>query len=231
MIVLDDVSMLYDDGNTHALDHVSLTIEDGEFVFIVGDSGAGKSTIVKLLTRELKATSGEIYINGRPITDLPRRKIPDLRREIGVVFQDFRLLKDRNVYDNIAFAQRAISVGPKLLKQNVAHVLTLTGISEKYRHFPDQLSGGEQQRVAIARALVNNPGILLADEPTGNLDMGNSQAIMELFDRINATRGTTVVVVTHNNEIVRQMNKRVIHLKNGSVVNDIHEGGYVHEEN
>ena len=230
MIVIDDVSMLYGDGNTHALDHVSLTIEDGEFVFIVGDSGAGKSTLVKLLTRELKPTSGEIYINGRPVSRLPRRKIPELRREIGVVFQDFRLLKDRNVYDNIAFAQRAISVGPKLLKQNVARVLTLTGISEKYRHFPDQLSGGEQQRVAIARALVNNPGILLADEPTGNLDMGNTQAIMELFDRINA-RGTTVVVVTHNNEIVRQMNKRVIHLKNGSVVNDIQEGVYIHEEN
>ena len=230
MIVLDDVSMLYGDGNTHALDHVSLTIDDGEFVFVVGDSGAGKSTLVKLLTRELKPTSGEIYINDRPISRLPGRKIPALRREIGVVFQDFRLLKDRNVYDNIAFAQRAISVAPKLVRQNVARVLTLTGISEKYRHFPDQLSGGEQQRVAIARALVNKPGIILADEPTGNLDMGNTQSIMELFERINAG-GTTVVVVTHNNEIVRQMNKRVIHLKNGVVVNDIQEGVYVHEEN
>ena len=229
MIVLDDVSMLYGDGNTHALDHVSLTINDGEFVFIVGDSGAGKSTLVKLMTRELKPTRGEIYINNRPISRLPRRKIPELRRQIGVVFQDFRLLKDRNVYDNIAFAQRAISVSPRLLKQNVARVLTLTGISEKYRHFPDQLSGGEQQRVAIARALVNNPGIILADEPTGNLDMGNTQAIMELFEKINA-EGTTVVVVTHNNEIVRHMNKRIIHLKNGSVVNDIQEGAYFHEE-
>lgn len=230
MIEIDDVSMLYGDGNTHALDHVSLTIEDGEFVFIVGDSGAGKSTLVKLLTRELQPTYGEIYINNRPISRLPRRRIPALRREIGVVFQDFRLLKDRNVYDNIAFAQRAVSVSPKLIRQNVARVLTLTGISEKYRHFPDQLSGGEQQRVAIARALVNNPGILLADEPTGNLDMGNSLSIMELFEKINSN-GTTVVVVTHNNEIVRQMNKRIIHLKNGSVANDIQEGGYVYEEN
>ena len=209
---------------------INLKTSDAQKILAATDPVKRLGKVVKLLTRELKPTSGEIYINGRPVSRLPRRKIPELRREIGVVFQDFRLLKDRNVYDNIAFAQRAISVGPKLLKQNVARVLTLTGISEKYRHFPDQLSGGEQQRVAIARALVNNPGILLADEPTGNLDMGNTQAIMELFDRINA-RGTTVVVVTHNNEIVRQMNKRVIHLKNGSVVNDIQEGVYIHEEN
>jgi len=224
MIVLDDVSMFFDDGNTHALDHVSLTIEDGEFVFIVGDSGAGKSTLFKLLIRELKPTSGEIYINNRPVSRLKGRRISALRREIGVVFQDFRLLKDRNVYDNVAFAQRAISVAPKLIKKNVARVLTLTGVSEKYRHFPNQLSGGEQQRVALARALVNKPSILLADEPTGNLDTGNSMAIMDLFEEINA-RGTTVVVVTHNQEIVRQMNKRVIHLRNGVVVNDIQGGG------
>lgn len=229
MIVLKDVTKLYDDNNTHALDHVNLTIDDGEFVFIVGDSGAGKSTLFKLLIRELKPTSGEIFINNKPISRLPRRKVSRLRREIGVVFQDFRLLKDRNVYDNIAFAQRAISVSPRLIKKNVAEVLTLTGISEKYRQFPSQLSGGEQQRVALARALVNRPDILLADEPTGNLDPGNSQSIMELLDEINA-RGTTVIVVTHNHEIVHQMNKRVIYLKNGVVVNDIAEGGYSHEE-
>ena len=229
MIVLDDVTKLYDDNNTHALDHVSLTIEDGEFVFIVGDSGAGKSTLFKLLIRELKPTSGEIYINNKPISRMSRRKVSKLRREIGVVFQDFRLLKDRNVYENVAFAQRAISVAPKYIRKNVAEVLTLAGISEKYRQLPNQLSGGEQQRVALARALVNRPGILLADEPTGNLDPGNSQAIIELLEEVNS-RGTTVVVVTHNHEIVRQMKKRVIHLKNGVVVNDIQEGGFNREE-
>ena len=229
MIVLDDVTMLYRDSNTHALDHVNLTIEDGEFVFIVGDSGAGKSTLFKLLIRELKPTSGEIYINNRPISRMKRHRIPALRREVGVVFQDFRLLKDRNVYDNIAFAQRAISVAPDQIKRNVARVLTLAGISEKYRHFPNQLSGGEQQRVALARALVNRPGILLADEPTGNLDPGNAQIIMDLLEKVNE-QGTTVVVVTHNHEIVRQMNKRVIYLKNGTVVNDIQEGGLSREE-
>ncbi|MBO4835234.1 MAG: ATP-binding cassette domain-containing protein, partial [Lachnospiraceae bacterium] len=158
------------------------------------------------------------------VTRLRRRKIPILRRDIGVVFQDFRLLKDRNVYENIAFAQRVISAPPKKIRRNVAEVLTLTGISEKYRFFPDQLSGGEQQRVALARALVNRPKILLADEPTGNLDPGNSKIIMDILEEVNR-RGTTVVVVTHNHEIVRQMNKRVINLKNGIVVNDIGEGG------
>jgi cell division transport system ATP-binding protein len=229
MIVIDDVSMIYGDSNTHALDHVSLTIEDGEFVFIVGDSGAGKSTLFKLMIRELQPTEGEIYINNIPVSRLRRHKIPALRRQIGMVFQDFRLLKDRNIYDNIAFAQRAISVAPRQIKRNVAEVLTVTGISEKYRHFPSQLSGGEQQRVALARALVNRPSILLADEPTGNLDTGNSMAIMEILEKINA-HGTTVVVVTHNQDIVRQMNKRVIHLKHGEVVNDIQEGGYANEE-
>lgn len=226
MIRLDNVSMTYDDQHTYALNHISLTIEDGEFVFIVGDSGAGKSTLFKLLIKEMKPTEGEIFINRKCVTRLRRRKIPYLRREIGVVFQDFRLLKDRNVYDNIAFAQRAISVPPNEIKKNVTEVLTITGISEKYRSFPDQLSGGEQQRVALARALVNKPSILLADEPTGNLDPGNSRAIMEILEEINS-RGTTVVVVTHNHEIVRSMNKRVINLKNGMIANDIREGGLV----
>ena len=226
MIRLDNVSMTYDDQHTYALNHISLTIEDGEFVFIVGDSGAGKSTLFKLLIKEMKPTEGEIFINRKCVTRLRRRKIPYLRREIGVVFQDFRLLKDRNVYDNIAFAQRASSVPPSAIKKNVAEVLTITGISEKYRSFPDQLSGGEQQRVALARALVNKPSILLADEPTGNLDPGNSRAIMEILEEINS-RGTTVVVVTHNHEIVRSMNKRVINLKNGMIANDIREGGLV----
>ena len=224
MIRLEKVTKTYGENHTHALDEVSLNIQKGEFVFIVGDSGAGKSTLFKLLIKELQPTSGEIYINGKRVTRLRRRKIPILRRDIGVVFQDFRLLKDRNVYENIAFAQRVISAPPKKIRRNVAEVLTLTGISEKYRFFPDQLSGGEQQRVALARALVNRPKILLADEPTGNLDPGNSKIIMDILEEVNR-RGTTVVVVTHNHEIVRQMNKRVINLKNGIVVNDIGEGG------
>ena len=224
MIRLEKVTKTYGDNNTHALDQVSLNIQKGDFVFIVGDSGAGKSTLFKLLIKELQPTSGEIYINGKRVTRLRRRKIPILRRDIGVVFQDFRLLKDRNVYENIAFAQRVISAPPNKIRKNVAEVLTLTGISEKYRSFPEQLSGGEQQRVALARALVNRPKILLADEPTGNLDPGNSKIIMDILEEVNR-RGTTVVVVTHNHEIVRQMNKRVINLKSGIVVNDIVEGG------
>ena len=228
MIRLDNVSMTYGDQHTYALKNVSLTIEDGEFVFIVGDSGAGKTTLFKLLIKEMNPTSGEIFVNGKAVTRLRRRKIPMLRRQIGVVFQNFRLLKDRNVYENIAFAQRAISVPAKKINKNVADVLTITGISEKYRSYPDQLSGGEQQRVALARALVNKPSILLADEPTGNLDPGNSGAIMEILEEINR-RGTTVIVVTHNHEIVRQMNKRVINLKNGMIANDIKEGGLAYE--
>ena len=228
MIKLENVSMTYDDQHTYALNRVSLTINDGEFVFIVGDSGAGKTTLFKLLIREMQPTSGEIFVNGKCVTHLKRRKIPMLRREIGVVFQNFRLLRDRNVYENIAFAQRAISVPAKQINKNVAEVLTLTGISEKYRSFPDQLSGGEQQRVALARALVNKPSILLADEPTGNLDPGNSRAIMDILEEINR-RGTTVIVVTHNHEIVRMMKKRVINLKNGMVANDIQEGGLAYE--
>lgn len=226
MINLENVTKKYDD--KAALNNVSLNIAKGEFVFIVGGSGAGKSTLFKLLIKELQPTSGRITIDGENITKLKRRKIPKLRRKIGVVFQDFRLLKDRNVYDNIAFAQRAISANPKEIRKNVTEALTLCGISEKYRSYPNQLSGGEQQRVALARAIVNKPAILLADEPTGNLDPVNTQAIMELLERINET-GTTVVVVTHNHSIVKSMNKRTINLKNGVIANDIQEGGFTYE--
>jgi len=222
MIVLENVTKKYDE--KAALDNVSLHIEKGEFVFIVGGSGAGKSTLFKLLIKELQPTSGRIFINGENVTKLKRRSIPKLRRSIGVAFQDFRLLKDRSVYDNIAFAQRAVSAPPRDIRKNVTEVLTLCGVAEKYRSLPDQLSGGEQQRVALARALVNKPPILLADEPTGNLDPENTQAIMELLERINET-GTTVVVVTHNLGMVRALNKRTINLKNGIIVNDIQEGG------
>ncbi len=224
MIRLENVTKTYGE-NKNALDNVSLHILPGEFVFIVGDSGAGKSTLFKLLIKELDPSSGEIFIDGKSVARLRRRKIPMLRRSIGVVFQDFRLLKDRNVFDNIAFAQRAIGISSdKEIKKNVSDVLKLVKISNKYKSLPDQLSGGEKQRVALARALVNKPKILLADEPTGNLDPSNSKIIMSILEEVNR-RGTTVVVVTHNHEIVREMNKRVINLKNGAVVNDIQEGG------
>jgi len=228
MIILENVTKAYGESKGKALDNISLHIKPGEFVFIVGNSGAGKSTLFKLLIKELQPSSGEIFVNGRCITRLRRKKIPYLRREIGVVFQDFRLLKDRNVYENIAFAQRAISVPADKIRNNVAEVLKLAGISSKYKSFPNQLSGGEQQRVALARALVNKPKILLADEPTGNLDPYNAKAIMNLLEEVNR-RGTTVVVVTHNHDFVRQMNHRVINLKNGVIVNDIQEGGMSYE--
>lgn len=229
MIIFENVEKTYDDkSTTHALNNVSLHIRPGEFVFIVGDSGAGKSTIFKLLTRELVPTSGEIFVNGVRITKLRQSKVPKLRRNIGVVFQDFRLLQDRNVFENVALAQRATSVPGRKIKKNVTDTLTLVGIAEKYRSFPSQLSGGEQQRVALARAIVNHPKILLADEPTGNLDPSNALAIMDILEKVNQM-GTTVVVVTHNHELVRQFNKRVINLKNGIIVNDIQEGGFAGE--
>ena len=229
MIIFEHVTKMYEDNNTHALDNVSLHIYPGEFVFIVGDSGAGKSTLFKLLTRELAPTSGEIFVNGTRITKLKHRKVAKLRRNFGVVFQDFRLLKDRNVFENVALAQRATNVPAHKIQKNVTDTLTLVGIAEKYRSFPNQLSGGEQQRVSLARALVNHPTILLADEPTGNLDPSNAEAIMDILDKVNRM-GTTVVVVTHNHDLVRQFNKRVINLKNGMIVNDIQEGGLVNEE-
>ena len=220
MIIFENVSKVYD--TTTALNNVNLHIEKGEFVFIVGDSGAGKSTLFRLMIKELEPSSGHIFVNGKCLTNIKRRKIPELRRNIGVVFQDFRLLEDRDVYENIVFAQRAIGAHPREIKKNVAHILNVCGISEKYRNMPKELSGGEQQRVALARALVNRPAILLADEPTGNLDPDNANSIMELLLDIN-NHGTTVVVVTHDRAMVRKMNKRTLYLKNGAIVNDIQE--------
>lgn len=229
MIIFENVVKTYDDNTmTHALHDVSLHIHPGEFVFIVGDSGAGKSTLFKLLTRELKPTSGEIFVNGTRITKLRQSKVAKLRRNIGVVFQDFRLLQDRDVFENVALAQRATNVSSRKIKKNVTDTLTLVGIAEKYRSFPNQLSGGEQQRVSLARAIINQPKILLADEPTGNLDPSNALAIMDILEKVNQM-GTTVVVVTHNHDLVRQFNKRVINLKNGVIVNDIEEGGIGNE--
>lgn len=227
MITLDHVSKSYSTG-APALNDVSVHIEKGEFVFIVGDSGSGKSTLIKLLLRELLPTSGTIEVNGVNVGRLKHRQIPKFRRNIGVVFQDFRLLKDRNVYENVAFAQRVVQVPSKEIKKNVPSILSIVGLAGKYKARPKQLSGGEQQRVALARALVNNPPILLADEPTGNLDPKNSWEIMKLLEEINE-KGTTVLVVTHNREIVNAMKKRVVTMNKGVIVSDQKEGSYIDE--
>ena len=227
MITLDSVSKSYDKGQP-AINNISLHIDKGEFVFVVGNSGSGKSTLIKLLLKELDPTSGTIPVNGKVLNKLPRRKISKFRRGLGVVFQDFRLLKDRNVYENVAFAQRVIEKPNRVIKKRVPEVLTLVGLADKYRSRPRELSGGEQQRVALARALVNRPSILLADEPTGNLDPKNSAEIMKLLEEINA-RGTTVLVVTHNREIVNEMKKRVIRLRKGVIISDEKEGVYVED--
>ena len=227
MIKLEHVSKSYTAG-IPALNDVSLDIEEGEFVFIVGDSGSGKSTLLQLLLNELEPTECTITINNKKLNKIKRRQIPKFRRNIGVVFQDFRLLKDRNIYDNVAFAQKVIGESNRSIKKNVPSMLSMVGLAAKYRSYPRQLSGGEQQRVAIARALINEPKILLADEPTGNLDNHNAWEIMKLLEEINS-RGTTVVVVTHNLEIVKAMNKRVITMKKGVVVEDS-EGDYSDED-
>ncbi len=227
MIILEDVSKSYSKG-APALSKVSLHIEKGEFVFIVGDSGSGKSTLIKLLLRELYPTDGRIIVNNTDVTKLKHSRIPKYRRGIGTVFQDFRLLKDRNVYENVAFAQRVISVPSSKIRKNVPSVLSMVGLAEKYKSRPKELSGGEQQRVALARAIVNNPPILLADEPTGNLDPKNSWEIMRLLEQINYN-GTTVLVVTHSREIVNTMKKRVITMKKGVIVSDQKKGGYIDE--
>lgn len=226
MISLEHVSKSYSAG-IPALNDVSLNIEAGEFVFIVGDSGSGKSTLIKLLLKELEPSEGTITINGTKLNKIRRRKIPKFRRNIGVVFQDFRLLKDRNIYDNVAFAQKVVGESSRAIKKNVPSMLSMVGLAAKYRSYPKQLSGGEQQRVAIARALVNKPKILLADEPTGNLDANNAWEIMKLMEDINE-QGTTVVVVTHNLEIVKAMNKRVITVRKGVIVDDTAAGSAYH---
>lgn len=218
MIKLEHVSKSYSAG-IPALNDISLNIEKGEFVFIVGNSGSGKSTLIKLLLKELEPTKGVITINNRNLNAIRRKQIPKYRRNVGVVFQDFRLLKDRNVYENVAFAQKVIGTPARLIRSSVPTMLSMVGLAAKYKSYPKQLSGGEQQRVAIARALVNQPKILLADEPTGNLDNHNAWEIMKLLEEINQ-KGTTVVVVTHNLEIVKAMKKRVITMKKGVIISD-----------
>ena len=224
MIELKDVTKIYD-GDVTGVDHLSLKIEDGEFVFLVGESGSGKSTLLKLLMRELVPSEGSITINGKEITKLRRKKVAELRRNMGIIFQDYRLLQKRTVYENVAFALEVIEIPTRKIRRSVPAALNLVGLSHKSKNYPNEISGGEQQRTAIARAIVNNPPLLLADEPTGNLDPRNSQEIMEVLDAIN-NRGTTVIVATHDRAIVDAMKKRVIHLENGVIVRDSRGGGY-----
>lgn len=228
IIYLNNVNKSYSTG-VPALNGIDLSIHRGEFVFIVGDSGSGKSTLIKLLLRELTATSGSVYVMGCDLAKLKHRQIPKFRRNLGVVFQDFRLLNDRNVYENVAFAQRIVQTPANEIRRNVPAILATVGLAGKYKAKTKQLSGGEQQRVALARALVNSPSILLADEPTGNLDPKNSWEIMRLLEEINEA-GTTVVVVTHNREIVNAMQKRVVTMKKGVIVSDEEKGGYIDED-
>lgn len=218
MIKLEHVSKAYQAG-IPALNDISLYIGTGEFVFVVGDSGSGKSTLIKLLLKELEPTEGTIKIGSEDLGSITHKQIPKFRRKIGVVFQDFRLLQDRNVYENVAFALKVVEASNREIKKKVPQMLSMVGLAAKYRSLPRQLSGGEQQRVAIARALVNEPKLLLADEPTGNLDSNNAWEIMKLLEEINA-RGTTVMVVTHNMEIVKAMKKRVITMNKGVMVSD-----------
>ena len=229
-IVLDNVTKSYKvtkaNKGSNVLKGISLRIKKGEFVFIVGDSGSGKSTLIKLLMKEIEPTEGTLIVNGQNLGRMKHRHIPQYRRGIGVVFQDFRLLKDRNVYENVAFAQRVIGKPTRVIKKRVPEVLQEVGLAGKYKSYPDELSGGEQQRVALARALVNRPDILLADEPTGNLDPKTSDEIMKLIEEIN-DRGTTVLVVTHNREIVNAMKKRVITMRKGVIASDEEEGEYI----
>ena len=223
MIELKNVTKEYTKG-VPALDRVSLKIEAGEFVFVVGDSGSGKSTLIRLIMKELEPTRGTLVVNGHNLNRMRHRRIPKYRRELGVVFQDFRLLTDRSVYDNISFALRVTDSPNRVIKRKVPAILSLVGLAQKYKASPLELSGGEQQRVAIARAIANEPAILLADEPTGNLDPTNSWEIMSLLKEANE-RGTTVLVVTHNQEIVSEMNERVITMSQGVVINDERKGG------
>ena len=228
MIHLNEVTKVFDDGFV-ALSNVSLKIGKGEFAFVVGPSGAGKSTLIKLLFREQLVSAGEIIVNGRNLTELQPQEIPYFRRSLGIVFQDFRLLPDKNCYENVAFAMRVIEASRRDIQRRVKHVLDLVGLLPKAKIYPAQLSGGEQQRVAIARAIVNNPAVLIADEPTGNLDPETTWETMKIFDRINQG-GTTILMVTHDKPIVDQMMKRVIALENGRIIRDESKGVYGYED-
>lgn len=225
MITLENVTKIYAASTRPALDGVSLNIDKGEFVFLIGASGSGKSSVLRLLLREDTPTKGAIVVNGKDIAKLPGRKVPELRRSIGCVFQDFRLLPKKTVHENVAFALEVINKSQRAIKRSVPEVLEMVGLDGKAHRYPNELSGGEQQRVAIARAFVNRPLVLLADEPTGNLDPDTSQGIMGLLERINR-KGTTVLMATHDNNIVDAMRRRVIELDLGHVVRDQNRGVY-----
>ena len=227
MIQFTDVTKSYTEGNT-ALNGVNLQIEDGEFVFLVGPSGSGKSTIMKIITGELKPTSGQVHVNGFNLEHIRKRDIPHMRRTLGVVFQDFRLINKMTVYDNVAYAMRVIGAREAEIRERVPYVLELVGLTGKERRHPNEMSGGEQQRLAIARALVNNPSTIIADEPTGNLDPARSYELMSLLQEIN-NLGTTMLVVTHEQELVRHFDKRVIAIDEGRVISDGMDGGYRYE--
>ncbi|OIK15749.1 cell division ATP-binding protein FtsE [Bacillus sp. MUM 116] len=220
MIQFQEVTKIYPNG-VHALRNINLQITNDEFVLIIGESGAGKSTLIKLLTREEKLTSGELTVNGMNISSLKEKRIPQLRRSIGMVFQDFRLLSKMTVYENVAFAQETIGVPMNQIRDNVFHALKMVGLEAKASHFPRELSGGEQQRLAIARAIVNHPKMIIADEPTGNLDSKTAWEIMKVFEEINKL-GTTIIMTTHNKEFIEQTSKRVILIDNGSILRDQH---------
>lgn len=229
MVLLKDVKMKYPGSRAETLRDIDLTIQDGEFVFLVGPSGSGKTTIIKLLTGEIRATGGQIEVNGFDLRTMKRRNLPKLRRSLGVIFQDYRLIKDMTVYENVAFAMRVIGASNREIKKRVPYVLELVGLENKGRRLPHELSGGEQQRVAIARALVNNPSVIIADEPTGNLDPSRSLEIMMLLEQINAL-GTTVMVVTHEKELVNRFTKRVVAIDEGKIISDGMDGYYLHEK-
>ena len=228
MVQMNNVRKVYESSNTVALDGVSLTINDGEFVFLVGPSGSGKTTIMKLITGEVRPTSGQIIVNDFDMGTIKRRKLPKVRRTLGVIFQDYRLIENMNVYDKVAFAMRVVGAANSEIKKRVPYILELVGLEGRGKRMPNELSGGEQQRVAIARALVNSPRMIVADEPTGNLDPVRSLELMLLFEKINEM-GTTVMVVTHEKELVNAFSKRVITIDGGNLISDGMDGYYSYE--
>ena len=228
MVEMRNVRKIYDSSNTVALDGVDFSVEDGEFVFLVGSSGSGKSTLIKLITGEIRPTSGKVIVNDYDMSKIRRGKLPKMRRTLGVIFQDFRLIENMTVYDNVAFAMRVVGARNRDIRKRVPYVLDLVGLEGRERRLPNELSGGEQQRVAIARALVNNPRMIVADEPTGNLDPGRSLELMLLFEKINEM-GTTVLVVTHEKELVNAFSKRVVAIDAGQVISDGMDGYFAYE--
>ena len=230
MVEMKDVSMVYQSSQTEALYHVNVTINEGVFVFLVGPSGSGKTTITKLLTGEIQPTEGSIIVNGFDMGQLKKNKVPKMRRTIGVVFQDFRLIPHMNVYDNVAFAMRVVGAPEKSIQERVPQMLELVGLEGNEKRFPEEMSGGEQQRIGIARALVNNPRMIIADEPTGNLDPVRSLELMLILEKINNEMGTTILVVTHEKELVNAFSKRVIAIEDGRVISDGMDGYYGYDQ-